>query len=241
MDGGNWLSTARTAEGVATVTPPSSDESLRPQALVIACGALGREVMELKRATGWAELTVTCLPAKWHNTPEKIAPAVAAKIRGARGRFSRVFVLYGDCGTGGELDRVLEGTGVERIPGPHCYQFFMGTPEFTALTDEEPGCFFLTDYLVRHFDRLIISGLGLDRFPQLLETYFGNYTKLVHIAQIEDADLRARAEKAAARLGLDFEYRFRGMGELGRFVEAAAIGADPVAAIEGDTESEGAV
>ena len=201
---------------------PASERPSRPTTLFIACGALAKELVALKRATGWAELTITCLPAHWHNTPGKITPGVLRKIRSARRGYDRISVIYGDCGTGGELDRALAAEGVERIPGPHCYQFFMGTADFQALTDDEPGCFFLTDYLVRHFDRLIVEGLGLDRHPELLPDYFGNYTKVVHLAQLADSSLKARAEKAAARLGLAFEYRLVGYGELGRFVAEAA-------------------
>lgn len=198
------------------------ERAARPTTLFIACGALARELVALKRATGWAELTITCLPAHWHNTPQEITPGVLRKIRSARRSYDRIYVIYGDCGTGGELDRALAAEGVERIPGPHCYQFYMGTADFEALTDDEPGCFFLTDYLVRHFDRLIVKGLGLDRYPELLPDYFGNYSKVVHLAQVADSSLRARAAKAADRLGLAFEYRMVGYGELGAFVAAAA-------------------
>lgn len=201
---------------------PSPTGGRRPTTLFIACGALAKELVALKQATGWAELTITCLPAHWHNTPQKITPGVVRKIRSARGAYDKIYVIYGDCGTGGELDRVLDDAGIERIPGPHCYQFFMGTADFQDLADREPGCFFLTDYLVRHFDRLIINGLGLDRYPELLPDYFGHYTKVVHLAQLADPELRARAAKAASRLGLAFEHRMVGYGELGTFVAAAA-------------------
>ncbi|MEX2296224.1 MAG: DUF1638 domain-containing protein [Dongiaceae bacterium] len=190
--------------------------------LVIACGALAREIVDLIAAYGFDRLAVTCLPAIWHNTPDKIPEGVRMKIRAARGQYGRILVAYGDCGTGGLLDRVLEEEGVARIDGPHCYQFFMGTADFTALADAEPGCFFLTDYLARHFDRLIIEGLGLDRHPELRDDYFGNYTKLVYLAQIEDAALEAIAERAAARLGLEYEHRRTGYGELGDFIKDAA-------------------
>jgi hypothetical protein len=133
----------------------------------------------------------------------------------------KFFVLYGDCGTGGLLDAVLEEEGVPRIPGPHCYQFYAGIADFTRLTDAEPGCFFLTDYLARHFERLIIEGLGLDRHPELRDDYFGNYTKLVYLAQREDAGLRTAARAAAARLGLAYEYRLTGYGEMAGFLAAA--------------------
>ncbi len=187
--------------------------------LLIACGALAREVVELIRANAWRHLTVSCLPASWHNTPEKIPGAIRERIRAARSRYDRIFVLYGDCGTGGELDRVLAEEGVERIEGPHCYSFFAGRAVFDALAEAEPGTFYLTDYLTRHFDRLIIQGLGLDRHPELHELYFGNYKKLIYLAQTEDADLQARAEMAAARLNLAYEFRFTGYGEMADFLE----------------------
>ncbi|MEO9900941.1 DUF1638 domain-containing protein [Nisaea sp.] len=198
----------------------ASADAERPRALVVACGALGRELVALKRRTGWDTLEITCLPAIWHNHPEKIAPGLRRKLEAAKG-YEQVFVAYGDCGTGGAVDQVIKEFGVERIAGPHCYQFFMGTDEFTALTDADPACFFLTDYLVRHFDRLIFKGLGLDRFPELRDMYFGNYTALVYVAQTEDPRLTAKAKQAAERLGLAFEYRYRGYGELQSFMETA--------------------
>ena len=199
-------------------------DNRRPSTLFIACGALAREILALKEMTGWAELSVTCLPAHWHNHPERIAPGVRTKIRSQRRRHDRIFVLYGDCGTGGELDRVLREEGVERIPGPHCYQFFMGSAEFVRTSEQEPGCFYLTDYLARHSGRIIFKGLGLDRYPQLRDVYFGNYTRLIHITQTDDANLRRRARSTAERLGLDFEVRFRGYGELATFMQAAQGG-----------------
>jgi hypothetical protein len=131
-------------------------------------------------------------------------------------------VLYGDCGSGGLLDRVLEEEGVERIDGPHCYAFYSGVEDFLAEADADPTCFYLTDYLARHFDRLIIEGLGIDRHPELLPTYFGNYTTLVYLAQTEDAGLEAKAKAAADRLGLAYRYHFTGYGELGSFIQAAS-------------------
>ena len=190
--------------------------------LLIACGALAREVIELIRLNGWSHLSVTCLPAIWHNTPDKIPEGVREKIRSAKPDFERILVLYGDCGTGGMLDQVLEEEGVERIDGPHCYAFYTGLDDFADLADADPTCFYLTDYLVRHFDRLIIEGLGIDRHPELLPVYFGNYTTLVYIAQTEDDDLQRRAQAAAAALGLAYRYRFTGYGELGEFMRTAS-------------------
>jgi hypothetical protein len=182
--------------------------------LLIACGALAREILALRQAGGWDHLEVDCLPAHYHNTPEAIAPAVRAKIRENRGRYGRVFVVYGDCGTCGALDRVLAEEGAERMPGPHCYEFYAGPAAYEAMMQAELGTFFLTDYMVRHFDRLIIEGLWLDRHPELLGQYFGNYRKLVYLAQTEDAELQQKAAAAASRLGLAYEYRFTGFGGL---------------------------
>src|SRR3546814_5248583 len=135
------------------------------------------------------------------NTPAKIPEGVRGRIRDARGKFDRIFVLYGDCGTGGLLDQVLAEEGVERIDGPHCYSFFAGAETFDALAEAEVGTFYLTDYLVRHFERLIIQGLGLDRPPDLPSLYFGNYKKLVYPAPPEDAAIDAGAAAAAPRPG----------------------------------------
>lgn len=193
-----------------------------PTTLLIACGALAREVVDVIRLNGWTHFSVTCLPAIWHNTPNKIPDGVRRKIDEARGRYDRILVLYGDCGSGGLLDRMLEEEGVERIDGPHCYAFYSGVEDFLAEADKDPTCFYLTDYLARHFDRLIIEGLGIDRHPELLPSYFGNYTTLVYLAQIEDAGLEAKAKAAADRLGLAYRYHFTGYGELGSFIQAAS-------------------
>jgi len=193
---------------------------IRHTTAVIACGALAREVLSLLKAHGWGNMVVMCLPAKLHNTPHLIPEAVRKKIRAVRSEFDRVVVLYGDCGTGGLLDKVLEEEGVARIPGAHCYEFYAGTVNFEALTEVEIGTFFLTDYLARHFDRLIIQGLGLDRFPQLLPDYFGHYRRLVYLAQTDDPDLTRSAKEAALRLGLTFERRYTGLFGLGSFLRS---------------------
>jgi hypothetical protein len=190
--------------------------------LLIACGALARETLAVVEASGLSHLDVTCVSALLHNHPERIPEAVRAKIREHRERYARILVLYGDCGTGGELDRVLAEEGVERIAGPHCYAFYAGQEVFDALADAEPGTFYLTDFLVRQFDTLVIEGLGLDRHPELLPLYFGNYRRLVYLAQTEDAGLQEQARAAAERLGLAYEHRFTGLGGLAAFVRAAA-------------------
>jgi hypothetical protein len=190
--------------------------------LVIACGALARELIAVRDLNGGAPFDVTALPAIWHNRPEKIAPGVRAKIRAARGRYPRILVLYGDCGTGGELDKVLAEEGVERIEGEHCYAFYAGLDTFAAEHEAEIGTFYLTDYLVRHFDRLIIKGLGLDRHPQLLPVYFGHYTRLLYLAQLPDEKLDLKARAAAERLGLRYERRVTGLDGLTGFLSRAA-------------------
>jgi hypothetical protein len=184
--------------------------------LVIGCGALAGELVELTRRAGLPAMDLACLPASLHNRPEQIPARVAARIRRARADgYDRIFVAYADCGTGGLLDPVLEAEGVARLEGAHCYEVYAGRAAFAQLHEREPGTFYLTDYLVRNFERLVVRGLGLDRHPELLPVYFGNYHRLVYLAQTEDPDLTARAEAAAARLGnLAFERRFVGLGEL---------------------------
>jgi hypothetical protein len=186
----------------------------RGDVLLIACGALARVMVDLFERNRWTHFDVQCLPAKWHNTPEKIVPAVREKIREAKARYKSIFVLYGDCGTGGLLDKMLVAEGVERIDGPHCYAFFSGNAAFAAKAADEITAFYLTDYLARHFDKLIWQGLGLERHPELLPMYFGNYTKIVYLAQTRDEDLAKKAMAAARKLGLNYEYRFTGYGEL---------------------------
>ena len=190
----------------------------RGKVLVIACGALAREILVLSRGARDA-FDVTCLPAQLHNRPDRIAEAVRGKIRANRARYEKIFCLYGDCGTGGALDAMLAEEGVERIAGPHCYQFFAGESAFSAMMDDQPGTFFLTDFLARHFERLVIEGLGLDRFPQLRDDYVRAYTRLLYLAQTDDSGLDAKAEDAARRLGLAYERRFTGLGGLASFID----------------------
>ncbi len=196
----------------------------RPATLVIACGALAHEIVALRRLNDWPHLDVQCLPAELHNRPEKIPAAVREKIQANRVRYTQIFVAYADCGTGGLLDAVLQQEGVERIPGAHCYEFFAGSQAFAELADAEPGSFYLTDFLLRHFDRLIIKGLGLDRHPELMPMYFGNYRRVVYLAQLEQPGLREAGQRAADRLGLAYEYRVTGYGELQGSLRRASEG-----------------
>jgi len=192
--------------------------------LVIACGALAHEIVALRRINDWPHLVVQCLPAELHNRPQKIPDAVRAKIHAARGKFASIFVAYADCGTGGLLDKVLREEGVERIPGDHCYEFFAGSAEFAEMAEAEPGTFYLTDFLLRHFDRLIMRGLGIDKHPELLPLYFGNYKRLLYLAQLEQPGMLEAGQRAADRLGLVFEHRFTGYGDLQDSLKKAGEG-----------------
>ena len=218
------------------LSPTEPFEFRRGQArvLLIACGALGREIIDLIEVNRWQHFDVQCLPAIWHNTPQKIPEGVREKIRAAKGKYERILVLYGDCGTGGLLDKVLveegsPGSPVERIEGPHCYSFYSGNARFASRQDDaDMRAFFLTDYLAQHFDKLIWGGLlGLDRHPELLKDYFGNYEKLVYFAQSENPALQAKAKAAAARLGLAYEYRFTGYGDMAEFMRGRSFAAEP--------------
>ena len=182
--------------------------------LVIACGALAREIAALRRANGWSALDVTCLPPELHNRPECMPDAVREAIRANRAQYAEIFVAYGDCGTGGRLDAVLREEGVDRIAGAHCYEFFATPGAFAALAEAQPGTFYLTDFLLRHFERLVIQGLGIDRHPELQATYFGNYRRLVYLAQAPVANAEDAARAIAARLGLDYRFQATGYGGL---------------------------
>lgn len=192
----------------------------RDAVFVIACGALAREILALKRLNGWEHLDLACLPAKLHLWPDRIPDAVAAAVEEARGRYARIFVAYADCGTGGLLAARCATLGVEMLEGPHCYSFFEGNDAFAGHADEEMRVFYLTDFLVRQFDAFVWRPMGLDRHPELRDMLFGNYERLIYLAQTEDPWLDAEAERCAARLGLGYERRFTGYGDL-----APALGA----------------
>ncbi|GMQ94681.1 MAG: DUF1638 domain-containing protein [Acidimicrobiia bacterium] len=182
--------------------------------LVIACGALARELLDIVAINQMDEITVECLPAKLHNTPKDITAAVAGRIDRARGKYDRIFIGYADCGTGGELDRLIADEAVDRLPGAHCYEFLATTPIFEAIQEVEPGTFYLTDYLVKHFNRIVIDGLGLGRHPELRDAYFANYTRVMHLAQFDDPRLEDAGRVAARRLQLAYERKLVGYGDL---------------------------
>ncbi|SDN31552.1 Protein of unknown function [Lutimaribacter pacificus] len=186
----------------------------RGRVLLIACGALAREILDLRAANGWDHLDLHCLPAILHNTPDRITQAVVDAVEKRRAEYDDVFVVYADCGTGGQLQAACDRLGIEMVQGPHCYSFFEGNDRFAAHAEEEITAFYLTDFLVRQFDAFVWKPLGLDRHPDLLEMYFGHYEKLVYQAQTDDPALTEKARACAGRLGLEFERRFTGYGDL---------------------------
>lgn len=188
------------------------EPSSKGRILLIACGALAREILALQKANGWDHLHLQCLPANWHHYPGKIVPAVEKMVAERRADYDAIFVVYADCGTGGLLEAACERLGVEMIAGPHCFSFFEGNDAFADL--DEITAFYLTDFSVRQFDAFIMKPLGLDRHPELRDMYFGNYEKVVYQAQLDDPELTAKAEKCAAILGLPLERRLTGYGDL---------------------------
>ncbi len=202
-------------------TKPTTPKKGNGNTLLIACGALAHEIIALNRINQWECFTVECIPAKIHWTPEKIPNAIRAKIRASRARFEKIYVVFGDCGTAGALDSVLEEEKVERIAGPHCFSFMAGNEHFAALAEGDGvSAFYLTDFMVKHFDKFFWEGLWLDRHPELLPMYFGNYKKVIYTAQVKDALLEDEARVIAQRLHLDYEYRFTGYGDLQHFMQS---------------------
>lgn len=201
------------------------------QTYVIACGALAREVLDIISLNQLPGFSVTCLPAKLHNQPQFIPDRLREKIREVRPNAARILVGYADCGTGGLIDKVIaeETTAtcpVDRLGGPHCYAFFTGQTAFEELAEQELGTFYLTDYLARHFDTLVVKGMGLDKYPGMTEMMFGNYKRLVYLAQTDDPDLDEKAVKAAEKLGLAYERVRTGYGELSDFLTRPGVGTD---------------
>ena len=185
-----------------------------PGALIIACGALAQEIAALRRINNWDALDIQCLPPELHNHPQQIPGRVREAIQAARGKYAQIFVAYADCGTGGRLDAVLKEEGIERLPGAHCYEFYATAQRFSELCEQEPGTFYLTDFLVRHFERLVVRTLGIDRHPELIGEYFRNYRRVVYLIQDPAQSDVDQAARIAQRLGLEFETRVTGYGDL---------------------------
>lgn len=214
--------TTRSALRPTPEADPADDTPRRPRVLVLACGALGQELRAVVDANGLDGIDLQYLSADLHNRPREIPAAVDERLSAVAADYDRILVGYADCGTAGGLEPVLERHGATRLPGSHCYEFLASSATFAALHDAEPGTFYLTDYLLRQFDRLVWRGLGLDRHPQLRDDYFGNYTRLCWLAQFPTEDLHARAVAAAEKLGLRLERHDVGTGDLGPAVVAAS-------------------
>lgn len=191
----------------------SAADSDRSKVLVLACGALAREILDLNRINQWDAFDLHCIPAKFHNYPDKIPGLVREEIRRFKSEYEKIFVAFGDCGTGGLLDRVLEEEAVERLPGAHCYAFFAGLKQFDDMQEEELGSFYFTDFFVRHFESIMIKPYGLDR-PVIKQMMFNNYKRAVYLAQNPTPELKRLARQHAEYLNLEYVYRFTGYGEL---------------------------
>ncbi|MDB6176602.1 DUF1638 domain-containing protein [Paracoccus sp. Z330] len=185
-----------------------------PTCLMLACGALARELLAIRDANGWQHLDLHCLPADLHLRPEKIPDAVQDAVQRYRPAYDRIIVVYADCGTGGLLKARCDELGVEMIPGPHCYAFFDGVADHAARAEQEFTAFYLTDFLVRQFDAFVWRAMGLDRHPQLRDMYFAHYDRLIYLAQTHDPELDRKARDAASRLGLRYQRRHTGYGDL---------------------------
>ena len=189
-------------------------EQTKAKLLVIACGALAHEIVWLQRLNNWNQIELQCLDAELHNRPKLIPQKLRDKIKENLGQYQSIFVAYADCGTGGEIDRVLEEENIERLPGAHCYSFYATEERFAELAEQELGTFYLTDFLVEHFDRIMIKGLKLDRHPELRDQYFAHYTRVIYLSQRQDTELEAKAKVAAEFLGLEFRHLHTGYGDL---------------------------
>lgn len=195
--------------------------------LIIACGALSHEIVELIRINNWTHLELTCLPAYWHHTPDKIPEGLRTKIRRNRHQYQNIYVMYGDCGTWGQIDAVCAEEGAERIEGPHCFSFLMGNEDFQQYTKNEITTFYLTDFFCQYFEKFVWESLGLNRRDDMVDFVFGNYKKLIYIAQTDSAELRKKAERIATRLKLEYEYRYTGYGDM-----ESGLAAIPVSVVE---------
>ncbi|MDG1243704.1 MAG: DUF1638 domain-containing protein [Porticoccaceae bacterium] len=205
---------------MSTTRDPAAQSS---PILIIACGALAQEIVQLQTLNGWNHLHLKCLDAELHNRPHLIAGKLREKIAQHRNEYNNIFVAYADCGSGGEIDRVLEDENIERLPGAHCYSFFAGEQRFKEISEQELGSFYLTDFLAKHFERLVIKGLKLDQHPELRDQYFGNYTRVVYLSQEDNPSVRSLAKNAALFLGLDFEHEHCGYGDLQTGLESQVL------------------
>ena len=179
--------------------------------LIIGCGAIAHEINEIIKLNDWNNVRLKCLNADLHNTPKKLPKKIKEIIDSSLQEYSKIFLAYADCGTGGLIDSMLKDYDIERLEGAHCYEFYAGSKLFKDLSNREIGTFYLTDFLVKNFDRLIIDGLGLSKHPSLKDEYFKNYKKIVYLAQKHNEDLELKAKDCADYLNLEFSIHYTGL------------------------------
>ena len=209
-------------KGQAPASSLEAEQDRRQKSLLLACGALAREILEIMHINRLDHLELQCLPADLHLYPEKIPAAVEKAFHEHRDDYRSIFVVYADCGTGGLLEAKCKKLGVEMVQGPHCYAFYDGLRNFNANSESETTAFYLTDFLVRQFDAFVWKPLGLERHPELRDMYFARYERLIYLAQLDDNALDKQAEECARRLGLEYERRLTGYGDLAEAITAFA-------------------
>ena len=180
--------------------------------LIIGCGAIAHEINEIINLNNWNNVSLQCLNADLHNTPKRLPTKIKETIESNLKEYSKIFLAYADCGTGGLIDSMLKNYGIERLEGAHCYEFYAGSRLFKDLSDREIGTFYLTDFLVKNFKRLIIDGLGISKHPSLKDEYFKNYKNIVYLAQKHDNDLELKAKDCANYLNLEYSVHYTGLG-----------------------------
>ena len=189
--------------------------------LIIGCGAIAHEVSEIIELNNWDNVRLQCLNAELHNTPKILPRKIKEAIDSNINDYSKIFLAYADCGTGGLIDLLLKDYDIERLEGAHCYEFYSGSSVFKELSEKEIGTFYLTDFLVKNFDRLVIEGLGIQKYPSLKEDYFRNYKNVVYLAQLQDNVLESKARECADYLNLEFSVHFTGLKNLGNQLNEA--------------------
>ena len=179
--------------------------------LIIGCGAIAHEINEIIKLNNWNNVNLQCLNADLHNTPKKLPTKIKETIESNLKEYSKIFLAYADCGTGGLIDSMLKNYDIERLEGAHCYEFYAGSRLFKDLSDREIGTFYLTDFLVKNFKRLVIDGLGISKHPSLKDEYFKNYKNIVYLAQKHDNDLELKAKDCANYLNLEYSVHYTGL------------------------------
>jgi hypothetical protein len=198
-----------------TSTTGSSNFSPSPtkRTAIIACGAIAQPIADVVASEQWP-VDIHPLPPLLHNHPAQIAGSVEQLIVSLRDDYASIAIGYADCGTYGALDELCERYGVRRLAGLHCYDVFGGPERLASILQNQPGTYLLTDFLVRSFERSVVRELGLDRYPELRDDYFGHYQRVVWLAQNPEPDLERLAQHAADVMGLPLTVIDTGLGGL---------------------------